>query len=412
MILLTMTAFWHSKMPYILCLLAGVLLCVICEGSLKEENSRILLGLQFMLNVVFLLLSREYLCCLLFSFIELNRKIESKENKFKNKDYKKKKFGKSECKTEGNETEMYENELIFDFNTIYFFSAPAVACFFMERFFLHKSLAKTLLHMLLLTGICTIWFFLKNWLESYLLAKSQMSKALSVMAVNELYAKKLNQELVIKNYLVDKTARLEERENISRNIHNSVGHSITAAIMTLDAADLLFDADPVKAREKMNTANERIRGSLASIRQAVRVLDLDSSFVSVSDFMSELTAVTDQFMMDTRIKIYTDFTNVSMEVEIPHEHTEFLTGALQELLSNGVRHGKADHFTVRLTGDSRHLKLSVQDNGTSDFSEENKKERIEQGFGLKKIGSYAKRCGGTVECVNENGFKTEILLLL
>ena len=85
--------------------------------------------------------------------------------------------------------------------------------------------------------------------------------------------KKLAKELVIKNYLADKNARLEERENISRNIHNSVGHSITAAIMTLDAADMLYDTAPDKAREKMNTANERIRTGLEAIRQAVRVLD-------------------------------------------------------------------------------------------------------------------------------------------
>ena len=121
-----------------------------------------------------------------------------------------------------------------------------------------------------------------------------------------MYSKKLNQELVIKNYLADKNARLEERENISRNIHNSVGHSITAAIMTLDAADMLFDTAPKLAREKMNIANDRIRTSLDSIRHAVRVLDNENKFITVNDFISELVAVTDSFVMDTMIKIYTD----------------------------------------------------------------------------------------------------------
>ena len=225
-----------------------------------------------------------------------------------------------------------------------------------------------------------------------------------------MYAKKLNQELVIKNYLTDKTARLEERENISRNIHNSVGHSITAAVMTLDAADLMFDLEPEKAREKMNAANQRIRGSLDSIRQAVRVLDRENKYVSMSDFISELRAVTEDFMMDTMIKIHTDFGEVNLDVAILHEHTEFLTGVLQELLSNGVRHGAADVFYVTLTSDSKNMRLKVMDNGKSDFSESNQKERIEQGFGLKKIISYVERCGGRVNFSNENGFKTEILL--
>lgn len=227
-----------------------------------------------------------------------------------------------------------------------------------------------------------------------------------------MYSKKLNQELVIKNYLADKNARLEERENISRNIHNSVGHSITAAIMTLDAADMLFDTAPKLAREKMNIANDRIRTSLDSIRHAVRVLDNENKFITVNDFISELVAVTDSFVMDTMIKIYTDFENVNQEVIIPHEYTEFLTGALKELLSNGVRHGNADIFTVTLTADSCNIKLKVVDNGKSNFSSENQKERIENGFGLNKMISYIKKCGGDMTFSNENGFKTEMTLKL
>ena len=253
-------------------------------------------------------------------------------------------------------------------------------------------------------------FLFQKLIENYIQARSQVSKAISVMAVNEMYAKKLNQELVIKNYLTNKTARLEERETISRNIHNSVGHSITAAVMTLDAADLLFDMDPEKAREKMNAANQRIRGSLESIRQAVRVLDLENKYVSMSDFIRELMAVTDDFMMDTMIKVHTNFGDVNLDVMIPHEHTEFLNGVLQELLSNGVRHGAADVFHVTLTADSKYMKLKVIDNGKSDFSENNQKERIEQGFGLKKMISYVERCGGRVDFSNDNGFKIEILL--
>lgn len=74
-------------------------------------------------------------------------------------------------------------------------------------------------------------------------------------------------------YSMDELLDVVERENISRNIHNSVGHSITAAIMTLDAADMLYDVNPYEARKRMNDANNRIRVSLESIRRALRVLD-------------------------------------------------------------------------------------------------------------------------------------------
>ncbi|MBR0515490.1 MAG: histidine kinase dimerization/phosphoacceptor domain-containing protein, partial [Eubacterium sp.] len=101
--------------------------------------------------------------------------------------------------------------------------------------------------------------------------------------INEMHEKRLNRELIKQNYLADKNARLVERENISRNIHNSVGHSITAAIMTLDAADMLYDVKPDEARKRMNDANERIRGSLESIRRAVRTLDAETKMLPVAD---------------------------------------------------------------------------------------------------------------------------------
>lgn len=278
--------------------------------------------------------------------------------------------------------------------------------------FLSKNCAfpQILLSMLLLFAVSLVLRGAETLVTTYFSTKQKIAHSVRATAVNEMYEKKLNQELTIKHYLAEKNARLEERENISRSIHNSVGHSITAAIMTLEAADLLFDTAPEKAREKLNLANERIRGSLASIRRAVRVLDAEATLVSMEDFLSQLQAVTDDFAMSTTLQILTDFANIQHHLQLPHEHAEFLTGALEELLSNGVRHGGATRFTLRLTADSGHIKLQVSDNGTSDFSETNEQERIRNGFGLKKLVSYVKRCGGSASFTNRAGFVAELTL--
>ncbi|SEG23247.1 Histidine kinase [Eubacterium ruminantium] len=285
--------------------------------------------------------------------------------------------------------------------------------------------------------------------------------------LNEMHEKRMNKQLVMQSYLADRNARLIERENISRNIHNSVGHSITAAIMTLDAADMLYDIKPEEARKRMNDANERIRGSLESIRRAVRTLDDEMSTISISDLKAAMDGIINDFVMDTEIvvnKIYDvpdvetvivgspevvssgtagsgrtetespsetvmpaedamgaakpdrtetavpdaekDNTDgVPMGLQIPRGHMEFLTGVLEEMLTNGVKHGKATVFTVILTGDSAHIKLEVKDNGRSDFNDANSNARIEKGFGIKKIISYAERCGGKAVFINNEGFK-------
>lgn len=237
-------------------------------------------------------------------------------------------------------------------------------------------------------------------------------RLLQQSAVSEMREKKLNRQLAQQNYLADKNARLTERENISRNIHNSVGHTITAAIMTLDAADMLYDTRPEEARKRMNDANERIRGSLESIRRAVRTLDQDSADVPMKDLTAEMESIIDFFVMDTEIRVDRLFDPFPEGMQLPHEYLEFLTGVLQEFLTNGVKHGHADRFLVRLSGDSAHIRLTVKDNGESDFGPENEQQRIRQGFGLKKIISFAERCGGHAEFGREDGFRSMVELPL
>lgn len=368
LIILTLVSVFTSEYPYIMLLLCGILMVFLTVRSISDRQEKIPFVMQILISVIFAVISGGT-----FTYLIL-----------------------SQCRG----------------NKIVRLAVPSVAYLAVQTLSQKMITPKILYNTLIIFALVLIILFAEKLIIEYLSAKNQITRTVSVTAVNEMYEKKLNQELIMKNYLADKNARLEERENISRNIHNSVGHSITAAIMTLDAADMLFDTYPCKAREKMNAANVRIRSSLDSIRHAVRVLDSESEFISMSDLIGELTAVADSFMMDTMIKILCDFPESLPDMPIPHEHTEFLTGAVQELLTNGARHGNADMFTVSLIADSGHIKLSVCDNGASDFSPRNSQEKIRNGFGLKKLISYAEKCGGSAFFENENGFRSVITLPL
>lgn len=368
--ILTLSAVIFSGNSCLCSLFSGILMIVFAVRSLSEYQNKIVFFFQALFSVIFAVLSGRMEAYLIFF----------------------------ECRLTKNRS----LQILF----------PSLAYFLVQAVTERPVFPRLLCNGLILTAVCAIIYLSETLAVKYLDARSQILRAVSVTAVNEMYEKKLNQELVIKNYLVDKNARLEERENISRNIHNSVGHSITAAIMTLDAADMLFDTAPDLAREKMNTANRRIRGSLDTIRRAVRVLDSGSEFIAVNDFISELTAITDSFVMDTMIRVSTDFSGIEGDLSIPREHTEFLTGAVQEFLTNGVRHGNADLFIISVTADTGHIRVSVVDNGHGDFSLKNQQEKIKSGFGLKKLISYAERCGGSVVFMNDNGFKSAVTLPL
>lgn len=369
-IVLIIWAVVKSPFPYYCIFTASLLMVLFSIRSLEDKETLLLQTGQFVFSMLFCILATGFLPFLIF--------VEFRSTKWKR-------------------MRILLPSIVF---TVLYFSGQK------------GNVAEGIVQMLCLLALSAAIYGIDILVEQYLDVKSRVAQAVTITAVNEMYQKKLNQELRFTNYLIDKNARLEERENISRNIHNSVGHSVTAAIMTLDAADMIFETRPEQAREKMHIAKERIRDGLESIRHAVRVLDTDNAGIAVADFMKELQEIIRNFVMDTQIKVRADFPKDFEEQQIPHEHTEFLTGALQELLTNGVKHGGANTFVVSFVVDSSHIRLRVSDNGKSDVHTEREGQWMEQGYGLKKIVSYVKRCGGTTYITNDNGWMTEITLPL
>ena len=385
LIVLTIIAFFTADNLFSVLLVSGFLMFFIAFRSLYEKITWHALILEFLLSAAYILVSGNLAAYLIL--------FEFRANFFGQK---------------------------FRFLRLILHSAAHLAVFLSHIPFpggniypaAEKGLPHVLFGALILFVIALLLALAEYMTVSYTLAKSETARAVSVTALAELYEKKLNQELVMKNYLADKTARLEERENISRNIHNSVGHSVTAAIVALDAAELLLTADPEKAREKIQAANRRIRTGLDSIRQAVRILDTEESFLLAREFIDTLRELAENFRVDTALQIHLNVVNVMPDLLLPRKYSEFFCGAVSELLTNGVRHGNADSFIIHVVTDSAHIRISVRDNGISDFSPQNSRERIENGYGLKKIFSFVKKCGGSAVFENNGGFLCMITLPL
>ena len=362
-IILTIISVFASRFSGLFIVAAGLLMVLTTYESFMEDRSKALFALEFILMTVFAVLSGGFAGFIVFFLLKTVRE--------------------------------YVRVIL------------GVGLFLPAAWVLYKdmSLAMCIVKTLLLVTAFLILMLLYYLMERIEKRKVQENEKLTASNISEMHEKRLNEQLVMQRVLAEKNARLVERENISRNIHNSVGHSITAAIMTLEAADELYDVRPKEARKRMNDARERIHGSLESIRRAVRVLDEDSAEILAGDLKCEMENIINEFVMDTNICVNQNFGQLMEDIKIPHDHAVFLTGALQEMLTNGVKHGNADEFVVILLGDIAHVRLEVLDNGKSDFDLSNSKSRIENGFGIKKIVSYVEKCGGKTAFVNDNGFK-------
>lgn len=362
-IMLTIVSVFTSRFLGLFIVAAGLLMVLKTYETFMEDRSKALFVLDFILVTIFAVLSGGFAGFIVFYLLKMVRE--------------------------------YVRVIL------------GVGLFWTAAWILYKdmSLAMWIVKNLLLVTAFLILMLLYYLMECIEKRKVQENEKLTASNISEMHEKRLNEQLVMQGFMAEKNARLVERENISRNIHNSVGHSITAAIMTLEAADELYDVRPEEARKRMNDARERIHGSLESIRRAVRVLDEDDVEILAGDLKCEMENIINEFVMDTNICVNQNFGQLVEDIRIPHDHAVFLTGALQEMLTNGVKHGNADEFVVILLGDIAHVRLEVLDNGNSDFDLSNGKSRIENGFGIKKIISYVEKCGGKTAFVNDNGFR-------
>ncbi|MBR6664706.1 MAG: hypothetical protein IKL22_03200 [Lachnospiraceae bacterium] len=268
----------------------------------------------------------------------------------------------------------------------------------------------------LLVVIFTVLFALVDLsVRSMQYKNKQLYHQMENTALNEQKVKNLNREISLRSQVAERNARLEERENIARNIHNVVGHTITSALVSLQAYEVLKEADPDRAERKLSATSERMHLALEEIRRAVRVLDAETEDISLQDFCSLLATEADKFSTDTEIKIVHNFTEGHEKEQRVEKCTcEFLHSVLTECLNNGIRHGGATQFFVHLTYDTAHIKLVVSDDGKglAGLSDAEQKRRLENGYGLRKIKEYVQTHAGTFEVEGEDGFRVQVELPL
>lgn len=273
---------------------------------------------------------------------------------------------------------------------------------------------ETVIYPLIVGALYVLWIVSVNVIAGYERNEERLAEALRTSSLDSLSERKLREELARQSETNRMNARLEERERISRDIHNSVGHTLAAASVTLDAAQLLVGEDDELAASRMKQANERVREAMDSIRSAVRTLDSDDDSVGLSDYAASLNEMARKFEMDTGVKIHRNFDMIKEEKRIPLNIAALMSGALAEALTNGVKHGGATVFVAVLSCSSDNILLKVQDNGTGfgDADQEERDSLLAKGFGIRKTMDKVRSVGGNMEIDGSDGFSIKLTLPL
>lgn len=208
---------------------------------------------------------------------------------------------------------------------------------------------------------------------------------------------------------VNRLTVVEERNRIARELHDTLGHNMTALIMQLQMTDHIFKEDAEKAEELLLNSIKTARDSLSGIREVVETLGaFDMSEHSVSEIRSLIT----EFAEKTGAVIQLTITD-EREENLPDTQADVHNSAVnmalyrivQESLTNAVRHGKATEILVKIDYTSNEIDFLIRDNGVG-------AEVFQEGFGLKGIRERVAAFGGEITFESGQGFTVRGILYL
>jgi signal transduction histidine kinase len=185
----------------------------------------------------------------------------------------------------------------------------------------------------------------------------------------------------------------EERTRIAQEIHDSVGHHLTAVKLQAEAAVKTAEKRPDAAREQMERARDLAARAFEEVHRSVRALKPPPTGErSGVGALRALVRSFDGTGLDIRFRVE------GKEQELAEEAELALYRALQEGLTNAARHSDARQVDASLAYGNEGVKLAVADDGRGATE-----EATMGGFGLSALKNRVEALGGVFAAENAPG---------
>ena len=193
---------------------------------------------------------------------------------------------------------------------------------------------------------------------------------------------------------------LQERNRISREIHDSVGHSLSTIIIQLGAISKLSEENNPQVSQMSAQLREFAVKGLQEVRTVVH--DLKPEQLT----KQQLNVALEEFIYETKQHSGVEFVfrQNKPTIQLSKEQELTIFRGVQEATTNAIRHGKATKITLLMMYSANELIVTIMDNGvgSSDISLEG---------GLKALEERLHELQAQLEIKNtEQGFTVQMKL--
>jgi signal transduction histidine kinase len=194
------------------------------------------------------------------------------------------------------------------------------------------------------------------------------------------------QQIKLLNQEVETLGTLLERTRIARNIHDTLGHTLTALGIQLEVAQQIYLSQPEKTGRRLDTAKQLTDQCLQDIRNVVRTLrqanfDLTQGLTGLMIHLQQMQPIATQIQLNLP--------------PLPLQTSYQIYCIIQEGITNIQKHADASHVCLRSSADAEFLTIELSDNGcgfdstqpTSGFGLQGMRERLQLVGGVLQIDS-------------------------
>jgi len=198
---------------------------------------------------------------------------------------------------------------------------------------------------------------------------------------------------------------LEEREQLSQDLHDNIIQSIYATGMGLEECRYLFHEDPQGADKKLEQAVANLNRVISDVR--IYIMWDKYEEITGPQFCTKLAelAVTMESMQGIHFAL--DLAVEAAQRLTPREALHILH-IVQEAMSNSLRHSQSRRGLVSLQLQGGRVRLEIRDDGVG-FNPE---EALGRGHGLQNMRARAQKLGAPLQIVSQSGSGVQILVEL
>ncbi len=225
---------------------------------------------------------------------------------------------------------------------------------------------------------------------------------MGVAVVQDITARKLAEQ-ALEHRECELRQALQEREQVSQDLHDGILQSLYAVGLSLDATGRLVDTSPRRAKQELTRAISQLNRTIQEVRSFITGLSFD--LLDVARFTQALQTVTAAFCKPGRTRC-----NITVSADairrLARPQCVHLIHIVREAVSNSVRHGRASRVQVTLRPLGERVQLAIRDNGHG-FDPD---AAMKRGYGLRNMRSRATKIGGTLGIVSKPDSGTRIVV--